>query len=178
MSYNNSIIYRLSCNITGEDYYGSTTNYKRRICLHKTNTEKQNSKRKCKSRQIIDRGDYTFSIVEECNFNTKKELLIRERYYIDNYPCINIGVPYKTLEEKTQSKKEYGQSDKMLKYKKEYYINNRELLIEKQRERHNNNKTIVNQKKGEKITCECGVIFTRGHRARHLKSKWHLENIS
>ena len=87
MAYNNSIIYKLHCNITGDDYYGSTTNYKSRICSHKCKTEKELSKRNCVSKQIILRGDYTFSIVGEYNCETRKQLLKRERYYIENNKC-------------------------------------------------------------------------------------------
>lgn len=177
MSYKNSIIYKLSCNITGEDYYGSTVNYKQRIGTHKTNTQIQNAKRKCTARTIIDRGDYTFSIVEECNFETKTELLIRERYYIDTFPCINIAMPYKTTEEKKEVRMKYAEENKEVinENKANYYKDNREKLIIKSHERYHNNKVEINKKKQEKITCECGVIFTRSHRARHVKSKTHLK---
>ena len=176
MSYNNSVIYKLSCNITGEDYYGSTVNYKRRISIHKTNTPIQNEKRKCTARTIIDRGNYTFSIVEECNFETKTELLIRERYYIDTFPCINVGIPYKTTEEKKEIKKQTAKENKHL-WNPNYYKDNRERLIIKSHERYHNNKVEINKKKQEKITCECGVIFSRTHRARHVKSKTHLKKL-
>ena len=172
----NSIIYKLSCNITGEDYYGSTNDYRRRITLHKTNTPKQNAKRKCTSRTIIDREDYTFSIVEECNFDTKKELLLRERYYIENFPCINIAIPYKTPEEKKEVRMKYAEEnkEKMKEFYKQYRQDNRQRLNDMEKKRYHDNKVEINKKKQEKITCECGVIFSKSHRARHLKSNKHL----
>ena len=65
-------IYKLHCNITGEDYYGSTKYLYQRISAHKCSTEKQLSKRQCKSRQILDRGNYTFSVLDECPTVLKK----------------------------------------------------------------------------------------------------------
>ena len=47
------------------------------------------------------------------------------------------------------------------------------LLFIKQK-RYHDNKVEINKKKQEKITCECGVIFSKSHRARHLKSNKHL----
>ena len=43
--------------------------------------------------------------------------------------------------------------------KREHYRNNREKLLEQQR---------------QVIECPCGVNFTHGHKSRHLKSKFHI----
>jgi len=101
-------IYKLHCNITGEDYYGSTKWYPNRISAHKCSTEKQLFKRQCKSRQILDRGNYTFSVLEECPI---EELKPRERYYFENFPCINQIIPYKTREEILQYKRDRSKSE-------------------------------------------------------------------
>ena len=72
------IVYKILCNETGECYIGSANTKKyyndRKYCH--TNTKN------CSSKQIIDRGNYTFSIVEE-NIFINRELTIREQYWID-----------------------------------------------------------------------------------------------
>ena len=179
MAYNNSIIYKLHCNITGDDYYGSTTNYKSRICSHKCKTEKELSKRNCVSKQIILRGDYTFSIVEEYNCDTRKKLLERERYYIENNKCINMVVPYKSREEILASKRQYWKDNniKLTEQKAVYRKTNREKLNKQQNERYHNNKEKIRAKYSEALVCDCGVSHTRNHKSRHLKSKFHLNFI-
>jgi hypothetical protein len=79
-------IYKIHCNKTNEDYYGSCVDVKQRIGIHMCSTDTQLSKRQCTSRQIIDRNDWTFTVIEEVEFEDKTELKIRERYYFDNFP--------------------------------------------------------------------------------------------
>jgi hypothetical protein len=62
---------------------------------------KQLSKRQCTSRQIIDRNDWEFIIIEEIEYEDKTELKIRERYYFDNFKCINKVTPYATKKKST-----------------------------------------------------------------------------
>jgi len=102
------IVYKLHCNLTNEDYYGSSENYKQRIGTHKTSTEKQLSKRQCMSRQIIDRNDYQFSIMEVCE--NKLQMKQRERFYFENYPCINKIIPFRTKEEVNEIKRLYSKT--------------------------------------------------------------------
>ena len=85
------VIYKIHCNITGDDYYGSTMNYKSRMKGHKTT--------QCSSHHIIARNNYVMIVVEKCEENTKTYALTRERFYIENNPCINIRTPIKSKEE-------------------------------------------------------------------------------
>ena len=112
--YNNGKIYRIVCDITGETYYGSTT-YKylsSRLAKHRSTTT-------CKSKQIIERGNYSIVLVEEYPCENKEQLNKRERYYIENNECVNKYIP-------TRTKSEYG---------KEWSLVNRDYLTQKQRER-------------------------------------------
>jgi hypothetical protein len=71
----------ICCNITGEVYYGATkVCWKSRLSAHK------NEKNLCRSRYIINRGDYEFIVLEEVDDD---QLLVRENYYITTFPCIN-----------------------------------------------------------------------------------------
>ena len=57
-NYANGKIYEIVCNITGERYIGSTTKkLSRRLTNHK---EKTNL---CKSRQIIEKGDFYINLL-------------------------------------------------------------------------------------------------------------------
>jgi hypothetical protein len=197
-------IYKIHCNKTGEDYYGSTA-YKSRISSHKCSTDLNLSKRQCTSRQIIDRNDWTFSIVLEVEYEDKTELKIMERYYFDNFKCINKVTPYATPEELAQRKSERGKSEKGKAEKKAYREANREELNRKAREYHEENKEKANAQKkvyreanreeinrkkreyheankealyahkAERIQCGCGVEHTRGKIARHKRSQKHID---
>jgi hypothetical protein len=167
-------IYKIHCNKTGEDYYGSSS-YSSRVSSHKCCTDKQLSKRQCTSRQIIARNDWEFIIIEEVEYEDKTELKIRERYYFDNFKCINKVTPYATPEEIKQRKSERGKSEKGMAEKKAYREANREELNRKQLERYNATKEEFNAKKAERIQCGCGVEHRRGHLARHKRSNRHQD---
>tara|TARA_R110000803_G_scaffold142297_1_gene208628 strand:- start:7 stop:636 length:630 start_codon:yes stop_codon:yes gene_type:complete len=197
-------IYKIHCNKTNEDYYGSTA-YIHRVSSHKCSTDLNLSKRQCTSRQIIDRNDWTFTIIEEVEYEDKTELKIRERYYFDNFKCVNKVTPYATPEEIAQRKSERGKSEKGKAEKKAYYEANKEDLKRKSREYHAANKEKaseqkkvyreanreeINRKKreyheankealyahkAERIQCGCGVEHTRGKIARHKRSQKHTD---
>ena len=100
MIYTNSKIYKIVCNITGECYIGSTTqSLEARLNTHK------HSSNSCKSKQIIERGDFKIVLLEELeNCVCIEELNDRERYYIDNNCCINKKKPLSALERETYAK--------------------------------------------------------------------------
>ena len=86
------IIYKISCNLTGKCYYGSTIQtLAKRASVHKMETNFSTSK------EIIKNGDWKIESVEEVIFKNKIELLLRERFYIEadnnsinkNRPCVS-----------------------------------------------------------------------------------------
>jgi len=171
----NGTIYKLHCNITGEDYYGSTKYYKNRISAHKCSTEKQLSKRQCKSRQIIDRGNYTFSIIEECPM---VDIKLRERYYFENFPCINGVIPYKSREEILQDKRDRSKSDIGKEDKVKYRESHRKELSIQERERYHKKKDEINEKRKKRYTCACGIENSIGNKSQHEKSQHHQKFIT
>ena len=70
-------VYCIHCNITNENYVGSTVNLKNRIYSHECKSNK------CYSASIIARGDYEIILLEKV-FDTS--LVGRERYYMDITP--------------------------------------------------------------------------------------------
>ena len=86
-------IYKLSCNITNQCYYGSTTKIlDYRLQEHKNdyNSFLNNKKNYITSFEIIKNNDYKIELMENCN---EDERDIRESYYIKNFECINKVIP-------------------------------------------------------------------------------------
>jgi hypothetical protein len=84
----NSIIYKISCNVTGKVYFGSTkSNINMRINSHKSD------KNTCKSKEVLENGNYKIEVLEKLENSTVKLRHERERYYIENYPCVNKYLP-------------------------------------------------------------------------------------
>ncbi len=152
------IIYFIKCLETNEIYIGSTKRtLKDRINGHR---KQVNHPRPTCSKQIIDRGNYIYDVLEEVEDNDK--LLEREQYHIDNTDCINIINPFGF------NKKEYD---------KEYSKKYREENYEKEKVRWNKYNQANLEKYKEVITCECGNTFTLRNKARHMKTKKHLLGI-
>ena len=189
--YSEGKIYKIHCNLTGEDYYGSTTyTLQVRINCHKS-TSKKPLKQQCKSKQIIDRGDFQIELVENYPCETKRELQVRERYYIDNFPNINHVVPTRTQQEyKEHHKEKYKEYNS--KYEKEHrqelndirkekYKTNedyRQKGIERVSQYYQENKEKVLERLMCRYVCECGAEGLVANKSRHEKTKRHQTFIS
>jgi hypothetical protein len=132
------IIYKLECCITGEVYYGSTQrSLNLRMTCHKASC-KQWKEGKCgftTSFQIIDRDNYSYSLIETVECEDKYQLEQRERYYIENNECINKIIVGRTIKEYYEANK-----DKKKAYDKEHYEDNKEAIKEKTKEWYAANK--------------------------------------
>jgi len=114
VNYQNGKIYRIVCNVTGQQYIGSTvSSLNTRLCQHKKS-------RSCTSTQIIDNNDYSIVLIEDYPCERKEQLLARERFYIETMDCVNKKYP--------------------LRSQHEWYEDNKKRLIEKQTIWNNNNK--------------------------------------
>jgi hypothetical protein len=133
-------------------YYGSTNDFNNRMRQHKDTSNA------CKSKQIIDRGNYEVAILETYENIDEYDLHERERWYILNKPCINKQIPHRTSAEYYQDNKEkiaeqhkeYRQDnkEKIAEQKKEYYQDNKEKIAEYFQEyRQNNKEKIAEQHK-------------------------------
>ena len=82
-------------NIPGKVYYGSTSQkyLSTRFSRHK---HKNN---KCTSRELFIVEGARIELVETFPCNSVYELKNRERYYIENYECVNKKVPNRTQSE-------------------------------------------------------------------------------
>ena len=107
---NKGMIYKLYHE--GGVYYGSTTQtLKERLGHHKYDSKTRNKT----SKKLFKNGSIPkIELLEEVEFNDIKELRERERYYIENFECINKQIPNRTI--------------------KEYYKANKDIINEKKKE--------------------------------------------
>jgi hypothetical protein len=95
-------IYKITCQLTGEVYYGSTT--KSLEARFREHTGRMD----CSSKRILKRSltygvPATMELVEEVADNAL--LLKRERHYIESFPCVNQVVPGRTRQERSEKAK-------------------------------------------------------------------------
>ena len=111
-------IYKIVCKKTEKVYFGSTKNsIKKRLQEHESHYRRyQKGKIYYQSSiDILKEDDYEIYQLEVCD---DAKLKIRERYYIDNYDCVNIKTPGKTAKEWREDNKE---KIKNYDYGKKYY---------------------------------------------------------
>ena len=162
---NKTIIYLIKCRDSEikEQYVGSTNNLKQRIYSHKSNCNNSNSKRYNLKvyKYIREHGgfdDFVFEILEEIEFETKKEKLSIERYYMEELKT--------TLN-----------MDKTGRTKKEYNKANKEKIKEQSNQYYKANKEKIREYQKIKMTCECGSTFIKKEKSRHYKTHKHIKYI-
>jgi len=172
VNYENSIIYKIYGKNHDMVYYGSTTReLSKRKSAHIYSFNKK--KNETYASQIFKTNDYIFEIVEKYPCNNKKELHERERYYIENFKCINLVIPNRNIKQYYQDNKQKilkknkkwtkDNFDKMKEYKLKYYLKNKDKIKERQ---------------NKKILCSCGIKILYTNKKRHQKTKKHVELLN
>ena len=148
--YSKGKIYKIVCHETGEEYYGScVVSLPQRKGVHK---DKSNN---CISKKIVERGNWDIVLLEDFPSETKFELERRERYYIQNNPCININLPAATLEEKKEQarilsvKWREDNKEKIKENKKNYQKANAEKIAQKNKAFREANPELIKKRKAE-----------------------------
>jgi predicted GIY-YIG superfamily endonuclease len=96
-------IYCITCNKTGDTYYGSSMNIEKRIKRHTRNTDNDTS-----SKIIIDRNDYKIDIVNKIENIIRLDLRKLEQTYIDeDKKCINKQAAYNKNREQFENSEGY-----------------------------------------------------------------------
>jgi len=130
-------IYRIVCNETGEQYIGATC--QKKLC---TRLAQHVSNNKCSSKGIIERGNYEILLIESVPVDSKDQLHQRERFYIETLECVNKIIPCRTRKEHYVDKKvEILEKNKKWRqdnteYHKNYYDENKSLILKKLRNRY------------------------------------------
>ena len=125
VNYSNGKIYKIYSDETDLVYYGSTT---RKLC-ERLAEHKIDVKRSGKNGRSITTGlllkDYICKIVlvEDYPCERKEQLLMRERFYIENNNCINKCIPIETKEERRLKNIENDRIRNKTEYRKEWKRN-------------------------------------------------------
>ena len=138
--YNESKIYKIVCNITGDVYVGSTTQtLHQRLIKHKSDAKRCRDVSSC---VIINRGDYKIELIENISCDNRKELNTREGYWQSKIKCVN-----KRQECRTNKQWREDNKERYEKKNKEYYEKNKERLLEYRKEYREKNKEVLSAKK-------------------------------
>ena len=103
-------------------YFGSTTqkmNVRLNSHLHKCKIYYLNNKGRFTTAFYITkngRNSFKCEILEEIDFEDKKELYKIERYYIENYECVNKSIPLQTRREHYLKNKDKLRDKRIKKY--------------------------------------------------------------
>ena len=148
----------------GEIYIGSTTKkyLSQRMVRHRK--DYLNGKRYLTSFKIFDKygiDNCNIILLESVDAKDYNELVAREAHYIKTLKCVNKTVPLRT--------------------RKEYYDDNREIIITKEKQYRQDNKEKVQARKKEycklKYNCECGSVCSWNVKASHFKTLKHQDYI-
>ena len=161
------LIYEIVCNETNDRYIGSTfeTTIARRITTHR-------SKMICACKDIINRNNFKYGLLEKVEVETRDELRMKEREWYDKLLNININKPYISHDEEKQVMRQHYQDNKehLLEYAKKYRDDNRTKINEFAKQKYYDKIETLSKT----IICECGSSFRYDNRHHHFKTKKHL----
>jgi len=155
-------IYKIYSQSFEKVYIGSTT----KLLLERFLRHKKDYRRYTKGKfsfitsfHILQYDDANIELIEEIEFEDKKELIRRERYHIENSDCVNKRVESRSIKEWYQDNKE-----KISEKAKEYHQANKERICEKRKQRYQQNKERLSE---QKISCACGSVVRKDNIKRH-----------
>jgi len=120
-------------------YYGSTTSaLATRRSNHKSDFKRytDNTGNYCSSFKLFALGIPDIVLVESFKCENKEELHARERYYIDNFECVNKNRPSRTKDEKLIYDREFSKDyykihkDEIKECRKSQYKTRKEYLMD------------------------------------------------
>lgn len=172
--------YKITCLNNNVDflYVGSTKNLNNRKWLHKSVCNNpNNSSYNLKLYETIRNNggwdNWEVRPIGKGIFNNKTDARIEEQRYINELRAnLNSFRAHMTKDDENEMKKNYviNNHQKVLDSKKQYRDNHKEELKKK----YNDNIQLQNRRK-EKIICQCGGSYTYAHKAEHLKSNKHIK---
>ena len=181
MASKNYIFYKIFKEDLDEVYVGCTSNFHSRKKNHKISCNNETCKQyNFKIYQTIraNGGWDEFKMIQigtRENITKREAEQIEEEYRLELKSTMNDRRAFLSPEQKKEYDKEYKQTNKerISEHKKDYYQDNKEHI----KEYYQTNKDKINERRSEVINCECGFTFTFGHKARHMKSQKHINNI-
>lgn len=188
-NYQDAKIYKITSPSTDKVYVGSTTlTLSLRFCGHKCDYVRWKSgfHNYISSYEIVKYDDCQIELIENFPCSGKKELSVRERYYIDNTEnCTNKQLPTRSQKQWFKDNDEYlkqkskiyrEQNKEVLNEKKKlYYEMNKDEMNMKSKIRYEQNIEEIKQKRKIKHNCECGGVWSGFHKPRHIETKKHQD---
>ena len=182
------IIYKITCNETGDIYVGSTCqSLGMRISNHKSHYKLyQLNQKGCihASFPIMKINNFKSEILEAVNFDEdKKLLLLKEKEWMEKLNPINTKRPIVSQEDRNKLVNDYRKTDvgklKKQELDKKYREGDkREELLEKKREWGKQNREKTKEVRSAIHECPCGGTYTLQHKSRHEKSAFHLKSFN
>ena len=106
---------------------------------------------KCTSTKVLENGNYGIYLVENYPCNTKDELRMRERFFIENNQCVNKCIPIRLEEEKNKLLIEHYNKNKTerLKNMKIYYSQHKLEIDDYQKKYREENRAKLGEYKNQ-----------------------------
>ena len=127
------------------NYYGSTElTLKTRLSKHTANYKqyKKGNANYVTSFSIIEKGSYDIVLVEELTNVSKQQKTARERFYIENFECINKYIPGRTKEEYRNANR-----NKLNSAARAYHARNKDRIKKKKEAKRKQDKMILSFQK-------------------------------
>jgi hypothetical protein len=106
-NYKNGKIYKIVDLTNGNIYIGSTKNkLSVRLSGHKTEN-KCKPEKNISSGIILKNNNFKIELIENYPCDTKRELEMREQYFLDNLECVNTNKAFETREQNLIRHREY-----------------------------------------------------------------------
>ncbi len=132
-------VYRLF-NEDGLSYYGSTINELRlRLNKHRSDYNVNNNTNGGCTSKLLFVDDKKVNIEEVERVDDLTQLNNRERYYIQNYDCVNKTVPTRTQKEYRNDNIDYIKHIQN-EYSKQYYLDNKDRILKRLKDKYQNKK--------------------------------------
>jgi hypothetical protein len=196
--YNHSKLYKLQCD-DGYMYIGCTTQaLSVRLGEHKKRSKIDINRNVYSHINIIGWDKVKIILISEHNLENREQLLREEdrliKEYKDDEYCLNVRRSFTGLNKKEYAK-EYAKEnedrirelgyiyrennkDKIKEYFKEYHLKNQEKKRNMAKEHYEKNKDKILEQQRKKIECTCGIIYNNSNKAKHEKSKKHIDFIN
>jgi len=192
VDYSKTIIYKIICDDLPEFIYvGSTTDFRKRKCKHKTdcnNETGQNYNLKLYKTIRENGGFENWKMIEierftECiDGNSARK---REQYFMDEFKSnLNTYKAFQTEEQLKTYNQAYQKQycidnvEQKKEYAKQYYIENKEHKKEHDKQYYIENAEKIKKRISQTFTCECGSVCQIGNKTHHLKTKKHIKRLA
>jgi hypothetical protein len=195
-NFQNGKVYAIRSHQTDKIYIGSTTQpLSVRFGEHK--------RKPCTSREILNFNDAYIELLEEFPCANKMQLTKREGQLIRSTDCVNKRIEGRTQSEHYKDNKEHFQQykkqyyvenkdeileqqkhryqdnkEQILEQHKQYYVDNKQEINEKQKHRYQDNKEQIKEHANQKYNCFCSGKYTLCGKSKHFKTAKHLAFIN